>query len=426
MPEFIGNFGDILTRSLKTLNSTTPIRQNVAGSKARALLEVQARELENIGKLQDSNLQKAFLATTYGKFLEYFGSMVGLQKYPQRNAAVLSTDRAIRFSTRFGTTFGEINGGEGFTIPAGTLLTAPVVIPFGESRDYSDISTADSTEDRSIHYSLTSDLSCSSSAYEAFASAEALTPGSLGNLAASSLLKTHNFSNYSDYNGRTLVVTNSKPILNGTDSESEASYKYRISKKIISAQGSNNTAMILAALSVPGVADVIVIPYEDGPGRFNVYIKSITPTVPDILIQSVQDSLDKIQASGCKGYARKPFEIGIEIDSNLIYSASVTTTAKVDIRSNAIISASRYLNNLGLGQVLDLGALSDEIKAADGRVLQVGLNPTTGFDAVFAYYPARLETSGRRREKLIVPTLAVPSHARITVEQSVLSPIRLI
>jgi len=425
MPNYVSAYGEVVTRGIRTLTQQTNIRQLVTGGKARSILEVHAREVDNLSVQQDRNLQKAFLPTSHGQWLDHFGATTGITKYPQRNAEALATDRVFKFFVEGGATFSTVNGGSGITITEGTTLTAPARVAFEENSLYGDIDTPDTIHDRSIHYSVTSDATALSTDTELFVSAKCLTPGVNGNLASPKMIRSHNFTGYSDYLGRGLKVENSKAVLNGVQEESVASFRYRISKALTSAEKANNIAITNAILTVPGVADVIILPWEDGVGRFNVYIKSISSVVSDMTIVDAQAALDEVLAVGNRGYVRKPYEIGVEIDSVLTFKERYNDEVKDEIRENLTISAIRYLNSLDLGQPLIISQLVQEIKQTDGRVRTVGFNGVTLFDGVYVWYPARLADTGRRRERLIIGTLSIPIHARIMAETTLSDPVRL-
>jgi uncharacterized phage protein gp47/JayE len=426
MPNFTGNYGEIVTRGLTSLTQNTNIKQVVSGSKARSVVETTAQEVENLATVQQTNLKKAFLPTTFGQFLEHFGTTVGLAKLPRRNAEALAEDRVFRFYVLGGGTFGSINGGSGFVIPAGVRLTSPASVVFEATAQYGYIEEPDTVYDRSIHYSMSEDAVVAAADTEVFVSAKALTPGADGNLAAPKMINSHSFTNYSDYLGKTLLVENVKPILNGAEEENITSYRYRISQEILASEKANYAAITSAALSVPGVADVIIIPWEDGAGRFNLYIKSISFVVSDKTLEDVQIAIEQVQGVGTIGYARKPYEVGIEIDSTLTFKTELNTETKDEIRRSTEIAIIRYLNSLDLGRPLILSQLVNELKQVDGRISTVGFNETTFFDSVSVWYPAKLADGGRRREKLIAKTVNIPQHARIIAEGSISDPIRIV
>ncbi len=426
MPNFTGSFGEVVTRGIRFLTSRTNIRQMAIGSKARALIEAFAKEVDNLSVLQDTNLKKAFLPTSFGQFLEHFGTTVGLTKYTARGAEALAADRAFRFYVRGGGTFGSINNSLGFVIPAGTRLTAPATVAYEASALYTSNDEPDTIYDRSIHYLTTADVTVTAAATEAYVSAKALSIGIDGNLAAPKMIKSHTFVDYDDYLGKSLLVENTKPVLNGIDNESESSYRYRISKEITAAEKANYTAIMNAARAVPGVADVVIMPWEDGVGRFNVYVKSISSVVSDNTISDVQAAIDATVAEGLIGYARKPYEIGVEIDSTITFKSDYKDDIKRQIRESLKIGTVKYLNSLSLGQSLSLSALQQELKAVDSRIAGIGFNKTTFFDGVFVWYPAKLADTSRRRERLIASSVMVPLHARIVAETSLSDPVRFV
>ena len=426
MPSFVNAFGEVVNRGIRTLTSQTNIRQMSAGAKARSLLEAHAKEVDNLSMVQDNNLKKAFLPTTYGQFLDHYAATVGLTRSPQRNAEAQASDRVFRFYVRGGGTFGSVNNGVGFVIPAGTRLVSPSSVAYEATTLYGDHEEPDTIFDRSIHYQVTEDVPAASDATEVYVGAQAATPGAGGNLAAPRMIKTHDFTQYDDYLGKSLLCENTKAVLNGVDEENAASFRYRISRELTAAEKGNYTALVTAAMSVPGVADVIVIPWEDGAGRFNIYIKSISSVVSDQTVQDVQVALDMVSAMGCIGYARKPYEIGIEIDSTVSFKSDLEDEVKQEIRDGMKVSIVQYLNSQALGQPLILSELVTALKQTDSRIASVGFSNETSFDGVFVWYPARLADGGRRRERLITDSLTVPVHARIIAENSINDPVRIV
>lgn len=424
MPNYIGNKNDVVSRGLKTLTTQTNIRQMARGGKARSIVETVGQEVENLSNLSDLDSKRVLLPTSYGKFLDNWGVTVGKGKLSERTAEVLAEDRVIKFYPRLGGTFGSINDNTTFIIPVGTIITAPQEVAQEAANIMSGIDEADSTFDRSIHYAVTQAVVCEYTASEAWVSAKALTPGRGGNLAAPGMLRTHSFEDYDNYLIKGLAVTNTQPILNGIEIESEASYKYRISKTITEAERANHTAIRLAALGVPGVADVMIMPFEDGAGRFNVYIKSISSVVSDTTVWAVQDAIDSVESCGNIGYARRPYEVGIEIRSTVTFRENYKESVKDEIRENLRIGALSYLNSMDMGSPINIQNMASDLKMIDGRVSLLGSNKTTEFDAIYIYYPARLADNGRRREKLLQGTIEVPAHTRIIAETSIDEPVR--
>jgi uncharacterized phage protein gp47/JayE len=420
---FLGTKGTIVRRGLDTLAHTTNIRQAASGGKARALLEIVGQEVENISILREDDLRKPFLRTSSGIYTDHFGNLTGVSRYLRRNAEVFLEDQAIRFSTRYGDTFGSINGGNDFTIPDGTRLQVPEEIVIEHLSDFYGSGDGTGPRAQGISYVLTGPVVCESDATYVYASARALTPGSNGNIAAPGMLVRHDFTGYLRSPSNLLVVSNTKPILNGLDEESQESYKYRISTAITDMERGNYSAILTAARSVPGVADASIIPHEGGAGQFTVYIKSISSFVSDKTIRDVRRQIEAVMSLGDVVQVKKPFEIGLEIASVLIYRDSYSDAVKAIIRRNLEIVAMSYINNGGLGQPVSLEDLANTLRSADNRILDVGSNEVTRFDSVFVYYPAKLAENLRRRERIITEVVFARPHSRILVENSIETPI---
>lgn len=426
MPEFTGNKADVVNRGIQTLTETSPVRQFNIGSKGRSVVETYAPEVQNLARLMDSHEEQCLFPTSSGRALSQWGVTSGVQRYESRNASVTAEDRIIRFSVSNGGTFGSINGGNSIVLPAGTYLTSPADVARELDAAYIGVNSPDSIRDRAIHFSLTTELVCASDKTEAWASARALTPGSDGNLTSPRMIRSHSYTDYSDYLNKSLVVTNVKPILNGSNPEGPDSYKYRISKAMTSAEKANLTALREAALKVGGVADVVIVPYEEGPGNVAIYIKGTSSIISDSTINEVQQACELVVAEGCYPIARRPYQVGIEIVSNLQYREDYKADIKAQIRQNLAVAAQLYINSLDLGPILSFDSMARSLRESDSRITAVGSNPTTKFDSVYAWFPARLASGGRRRERLIVPQFSVPMTARVVAEISLTTPVEFL
>lgn len=417
-----GRTSSALLRMIKALTDRTSINQMVVGSKSRYLLEIFDNELRIISNFVTELPRKVILPTSTGKILEQIGTPIIGSPFPSRQAEVSASDRIIQFSTRTGVTFGELNSGNSFTIPSGTQLWAPSDLSVSSS--IAGIDEADNVQNRTINWSLTSSVFCPADSTGAFASAKALSPGRLGNLPLPGLLVGHGFTGYRDYLSNSLTVTNLKPIISGANEESETGYKYRISKAWTTSEAANDSAVSLAVTALPGVSNAIINRWVDGPGRFDVFLDSISPIVSDSLLDEAQTGINRVQAVGCMGYSRRPFEIGLELESLLRFYGTPTDEEKNQARVNALVAVSRYVTSLGIGSSLFLANLASVAKSSDSLIRFVGSDSSTYFDSVYVYYPARLESTGRRREKLLSGSLTASPTSRIIIETSLANPIR--
>ena len=113
----------------------------------------------------------------------------------------------------------------------------------------------------------------------------------------------------------------------------------------------------------------------------------------------------------------------MEIQSNLVYRKKYKEEEKALMRENLVFATINFVNSLDVGQSLPLSSLADEVRAIDERVTGLGSSRVTIFDNVFIHYPARLETSRKRREKLIQGAINIAPNARIIIEPSITRPI---
>ncbi|PIZ56340.1 hypothetical protein COY23_03225, partial [bacterium (Candidatus Torokbacteria) CG_4_10_14_0_2_um_filter_35_8] len=142
------------------------------------------------------------------------------------------------------------------------------------------------------------------------------------------------------------------------------------------------------------------------------------------LLDEAQTGINRVQAVGCMGYSRRPFEIGLELESLLRFYGTPTDEEKNQARVNALVAVSRYVTSLGIGSSLFLANLASVAKSSDSLIRFVGSDSSTYFDSVYVYYPARLESTGRRREKLLSGSLIASPTSRIIIETSLANPIR--
>lgn len=349
------NYSDIIDSALRQLTQETNITQLSPGAKARALLEIVSRQISEQYQIFDINLANAFLSTARGEFLNYIGEIVGLERLQPVTAGTVSESQNVIFYT-FAATFGAINGGSDIVVPKGTRLwTSP--------------STSDA--DDSVYFYVTEDVTLSSAANLQSIPVNASQQGDISNIGQDTLVN-HDFEDYTDYQNGTLLVRNRASITSGRGLESDEDFRYRISKQVTASEMGNETAIRLAALSVPGVADVSMVPYVRGLGTFAVYVKSLDARVSDELVDAVQQTIDEVQSFGNRGYALKPKEIGIEMVLSLTYRESITSRDRAAINRSVVGAVYDYINNLDIGEDFIINEVVQRVMQVDDRIKNVG------------------------------------------------------
>jgi len=373
MPFFPRTESEIIKDSLDQMNRETNFTQLSPGSKVRFLLSTTGREQANQQSLFDENLLQPYIQYADGKFLDYFGDMLNLPRIESSHAE--STGENFMWYVRSGT-FGDINGGQGFNIPVGTVVSTQqfngeIITPGIESQSL-------------IKFVTTSDILCPSNSSFVYSPIRATVEGSESSIPRN-VLKVHSFKNYSLNSQSLLMCTNKFSIDNGTLRESDTSYRYRL-QNIFRARSQGVLAAIrIAALSIPGVADVSVINCEQGPGTYALYVRSQAPTPSPSLIREVTSAVEFVSSLGIRVFVSGPTLLGLEFLAAISWSEKASieniSKAKALIRNNL----ESYLNTKEQGESLLLSDIVDLIIRSSQYVLSVGRTVPNKLEEVYVY-----------------------------------------
>ena len=400
------NYSDIIDSALRQLTQETNITQLSPGAKARALLEIVSRQISEQYQVFDLNLANAFLSTARGEFLNYIGEIVGVERLQPVTAGSVAEAQNVIFYT-FAATFGAINGGSDITIAKGTRLwTLP----------------STTGADDSVYFYVTEDVVLSSAASQQAIPVSATQQGDISNVGQDTLVN-HDFENYTDFENGTLLVRNRASITSGRGLESDEDFRYRISKQVTASEMGNETAIRLAALSVPGVADVSMVPFVRGLGTFAVYIKSLEARVSDELVDAVQQTIDTVQSFGNRGYALKPKEIGIEMILSLTYRESITSRDRAAINRDVVGTMYDYINNLDIGEDFIINEVVQRVMQVDDRIKNVGV-ANKPIDDLKMWKTSR--TSDNRVRYTLQNDYTAAFDEKVLVEYSLTRPITII
>lgn len=390
--------------ALEDLVEKTNITQLTPGAKARALLSAVNRRLNEAYKTFDSNLAQALLAGASGPFLDLIGELFNTPRLQPQAALTTAGELNLNFYVLTGT-FGDINNNNNIVIPAGTIISNQTISPDAPAT--------------AVRYTTLQDVVLLATANQGFVDAEAVDSGSRFNTAIDTL-QYHNFLNYIDASSDSLKVTNSAAIVTGKDSESDTNYRFRLSQRTLSTEQANLTAVRLAALSVPGVADILIDRYARGIGTFDVVIRSIAPSVSTSLLSAVQAAIESVEAVGDRGIARAPEEVGLEIRYTLIYRENIPADEKALIEISTTNAVEDYVNNLAIGEDFIVNEVVQRVLQVDDRIKNIG-QANQPLDDIFEYRFS--ETEGNRvRRRLLGDRLALPNQ-RIIIEESISNPI---
>jgi uncharacterized phage protein gp47/JayE len=367
-------FGDLLFDIVENTNIT----RTSPGSKTRAIAKALSKKLGRMWTQFDVNMVQSYLSGAEGKFLDYIGNMMGVERLGESTASISSADQIVKFYTDIGT-FGDINGASSISISAGTIISTQkngtgvrYIVPF----------TVVLPSDQDTFY----------------IPVESIISGSNANVGAKTLIY-HDFTSYTDVLNNTLKITNESEIANGRFVENDTNYRFRIANQVLASERANDTAVRLASLIVPGVSDAVVLPFARGIGTYDVLIKATTPKVPTTLISAVQESVNAVSALGIVPLVRKPREIGVSLVGTLTLKRKVSSADEASIIQAATDNVINYINNLDIGEELIVNEIVERVLSTSDVIKNIGVTGKP-LDSLYIHKPSKLEDS-KTRETLI-------------------------
>ncbi len=144
--------------------------------------------------------------------------------------------------------------------------------------------------------------------------------------------------------------------------EEDDDFRYRITKQIQIVASANRTAIRLAALSVPGVQDVMLKRFTHGTGSFSVYVISEEPYTPQELLDQVYLAIQDTEAFGIRSQVFRPIILPVDIRVRLIFNKAVS-----DLERNLALAQSQdalryFINSRPVGALLRINDIKKVIK----------------------------------------------------------------
>lgn len=398
---------DIVSNALQKLNDFTNFTFLSPGSKARLLVDIISEEVGLQAEQFDSNIALGFLRKAQGTTLDAIAEIYGMERLPEVKSEVTAAEQNFMLYT-LSLNFGAINNGADIVIQPGELV-------FSNTIDQSS---------GSIIYVNTDQIVLKNTDTKTYFSAQSLIAGSQANAGAGTL-NHHTFTKYADALNRSLLVTNVNTISYGRDRETDDNFKYRIQKEKISSEAGNETAIRLALLVIPGIADVIRLPYVRGIGTADWLISSTSVAVSQELLDVAQQEIDKKQSSGMSNLAKAPVLIGAEFIFSLSYKGQLETNQKDKIKSDIKKNISDYVNNLQIGETLVLDQIVKIILNSSDLIESMGdSNSSENFKNVFLYKRSGL--SNLLTRKTLTTDYAARTNERVVLETTIENPVVII
>ena len=338
---------------LINLNNETDVLENIStsiknrlgniytgqDSVVNILSESFSEEIINLRREQENVFNENQLSNSSGETLDRIAyEMYKVTRKEESTSRALDRERCVYFYVDTGI-FGTINNGQDILIPEGTL-----------------ISTDADFLNSSILYRTMFDYTLGAEESVVYCSVEALNPGSYANVNGNTLI-FHNFINYDGAFEGGLKVSNKYPIINGSDVETDESFKFRVTNHFESLINSNQEAIRLAALSTPGVGRVKVIPSYFGIGTTGVVVfgagretnRSLTEMVESKILEMNLASRNIRVVEGIKVYLDFTIRVYVEKGLSLIEKEEIKSLIKNDIYS--YIKAREYRGSINFREI---------------------------------------------------------------------------
>ena len=343
MPLFADSKQEIFSDVFGDLTSNTNITKTSAGSKARSFIEAVTDKIGDVWSDFDLNMAHAFLDGAEGKYLDYFGDMFGISRMKEVPASANARDQVIRFYRS--DTSGEIPIPQGTKISTGENSTGTVYI----TTEYATL------------------LDGFDSIYVGARSRES---GAGGNLSRDTLI--HHDVTIPSGVASVLEVTNDADIITGRGIESDSNFRFRISRQILVGETGNSVAIRLACLAVPGVADIVVMPFFRGVGTFDILIKSTSPSVSQGLINDVRQAIFFVAAQGVSYSIRGPKETGVSMNISVKLKEPISASLQSSLIATIQAVMFDYIDNLDIGEELIINEIVQRVMAVDDNIKTIG------------------------------------------------------
>jgi len=334
---FNKTYSELMAQAMDDLEMNTDITNMNAGGVARTLIEVMNTQLAEHYTTLDVNQAMGFLSTADGYFLDLIGELLNTPRLEAGTASASYVDKIQKFYVPTGFLGDYIPS---LVIPTGTTVSSP---------------------DQSIIYNTSETTSFSAGAKYVYVSIVASAVGATKNVGRNILVS----------NGLGIAevfTTNESSIVTGTDTESDNNYRYRIANATLAAERANETAVRLAALSVDGVANIILEPYARGIGSYEVLVLPIEGIATTTLVAAVQTSIDGVQAYGIRGFASSPDIVPVDIEVRIVFIDGTTEVAEDRIRLNVKTAIEQYTSNIPIGGEFILNELRQQIMDVSEKI----------------------------------------------------------
>jgi len=160
-----------------------------------------------------------------------------------------------------------------------------------------------------------------------------------------------------------IKCANTFPIQNGSYALTDDEYRYNIATAKI-AIPTNEVAIRRAALSVPGVRDVLFERHKFGNGTMHLIIEGTSPIISIGLIEAVTERVIQSASYGDTVYVTAPEYLGVELNFYIDVEPGLTSDGPLREQAKNVII--QYINDLPLGGEIIWNRIVSEVIEISG------------------------------------------------------------
>jgi len=377
----MSDFNGLLANAKTKLQEKTQVRAFSTGSIARALLETYIDTATSINNSLNIKMVDSLLSYSSGTSLDELGRLVGVARVGssyalgpvQINIDPLSGKSLADLKAIIASKVGEIP--DDIVIPKGLEIT---------------------NTSGAVVYNTINDVTLSDD--PVYVDALSSNYGVNGNVASGVLTKLRITSEPLIYIADYLIVSNPAPIDSGSDTQNDDNYRYAIANAYSNAARANYASIRLAALSVPGVADVVRIPYLYGIGTSGLFVISESPIVSQGVINAVQVAVDNVKADSQAIIVSAPTYVAFKMNVVLQFTPATAAGEKDQIVTGVTKNVINYVNNLLLGEEIVLNELRQVIQQTseniyDHQITKLGVGDYNLSTGLVDYFNTTIEAN---------------------------------
>lgn len=153
------------------------------------------------------------------------------------------------------------------------------------------------------------------------------------------------------------------------DTDTDDTYRLRITKQILNTATANETSIRIAALSIPSVQDVVLKGYSYGAGSFTVLVVTEDLVTNEATLVSVYDAVNEVVGYGIKFNVINPDINTVKIKIKLLVKDYISDGQSIDVRNLVRIALQKYLTSRAIGEELIINEISQIVMDVDNTII---------------------------------------------------------